>query len=59
MLSDQSVEQFKLIYQKHYGQELSTEEARECAEKFLELMKVLNYPLDEAGGIIHSAPDRT
>jgi len=54
MLSEQSVEQFRVLCRKHYGVELSPEQAREQAVRFFNLCKVLAYPLDEAGGITHA-----
>ena len=49
MLSKQAIEEFKAIYLKTYGEELSFAEAAEQAQQMLSLFKiVLNSPSKES-----------
>ena len=40
-LSEEEVEEFKLIYKKASGKEISNDEAREEATKLIELMRII------------------
>ena len=41
MVSDELLEEFIVLYKKHYGIELPKEEAAQRAEKFLNLYKIV------------------
>jgi len=45
MLSKKAIEEFKQIMKEEQGVELSDEEAREAAEKLLNLFRVIYRPL--------------
>ena len=40
-ISDESVQEFKVIFRKEYNKELTDEEARECGENLLRVYKAL------------------
>jgi hypothetical protein len=44
MLPDDAIEEFREIYKKQYGEELSEEEARERAERLFGLVKAVYSP---------------
>ncbi|MEK7137424.1 MAG: hypothetical protein AAB853_04025 [Patescibacteria group bacterium] len=43
-LSDSSVGSFRELWRKHYGVELTEEQARDYAERFLGLVKLIVEP---------------
>ena len=44
-LSNEAIKEFKEIYRKNFGQELSDLEAREKAERFITFMEVICQPI--------------
>ena len=44
MLPDEAIEEFREIYKKEYGEELSKEDARERAERLFGLVKAVYSP---------------
>jgi hypothetical protein len=48
MLSKESIEEFKEIYKKDYGVDLTNEEATKFATKFLNLMKIVYRPIKKS-----------
>jgi len=47
MLPDESVEEFRTIYKKCYGEDISADDAREMARRLLMLYELLAKPLPE------------
>lgn len=45
MLSDKQIEEYQAIYKRHYGKEISREEAYEQGTKLLNLMKLIYKPM--------------
>jgi hypothetical protein len=45
LLSEQAISEFKEIYQKEFGEELSDDEARRKAENLFGLFKVIYWPM--------------
>ena len=43
-LSDSAVEEFRAIYKRTYGEEISTAEAREMGQRLLTLFDLLRQP---------------
>jgi len=41
MLPDESVEEFRAIYKKYYGEDISADDAREMARRLLMLYEIL------------------
>jgi hypothetical protein len=48
MISDKPQDQFAELYKKHFGRELSREEAVEQGTKLLRLMELIYRPMTEA-----------
>lgn len=44
-LPDEAVEEYRELYKKQYGEELSLEDAREKAEGFLNFFKTIHKPI--------------
>jgi hypothetical protein len=44
MLSDKSIEEFQQLYKKHFGKEISKQEAMEQGLKLIQLMKAVLKP---------------
>ena len=44
-LSQEAIQEFKKIHQQEFGQTLSDAEAREMAERFLNLMEIVCRPI--------------
>jgi len=47
MLSDEQVEKFQALYKKHFGEELSKEEAYEKGAKLLRMVQLVYKPITE------------
>ena len=47
MLPEEAVAEFKEIYKKEFGQVLSDKDARDEAESFFELMRIIARPIPE------------
>jgi len=47
MLPDEAIEEFKEIYKKEFGEELSNEEARKRAERLFGLFKAVYDPIEK------------
>jgi aldehyde:ferredoxin oxidoreductase len=56
MLSDEQITQFKMLYKKHFGEEISQEDARERGEKLIRLLKLVYKPMskDEYEKLLHN-----
>lgn len=48
MLSEEKVKQFQEIYEKETGEKISLEEASECAEKLINLVRLVYKPIKRA-----------
>jgi hypothetical protein len=46
-LSEENVEAFRVLFRKHFGREISKEEAREKGAKFLRLMQLIYKPMKQ------------
>jgi hypothetical protein len=44
-LSKQAIEEYKQIYKKNFGEEISDEEARKQGENLIELFRVICRPI--------------
>lgn len=58
MLPPDAIEEFKTLYQKHFGESLSNQEAAARAEKFLDLFRAVyrtNRPAGSAAGGTYAA----
>jgi hypothetical protein len=44
-LSQEAIQEFKKIYRREYGQNLSNVQAREMAERFMNLMEIICRPI--------------
>lgn len=49
MLSEQRVEKFRDLYQKHFGREISVEEARERAQKWAHFVSLVCHAAEKNG----------
>lgn len=49
MLPGEAIEEFRAIYKKEYGEELSKEDAREKAERLFRLVKAVYSPIKKRG----------
>jgi hypothetical protein len=49
MLPPEAIQEFKTLYQNHFGELLSDEEASQKAEKFLALYRAVYSPSTPAG----------
>lgn len=49
MITQADVEKFKVIYEQEFGQKLSSEEALECAESLVEMIKHIYKPIKKKG----------
>lgn len=47
MISKESLEKFKELYKKHFGKEISDQEALESATKLLTLVKAIYKPMTQ------------
>lgn len=47
MLSKQAIDEFKAIYKKEFGEEISDEEAREKGQKLISLFKTIYRPIPD------------
>ncbi len=47
MISDKQIQKFKALYRKHFGIELSDEEAQEKGSKLVRLMEIIYKPMTE------------
>ncbi len=47
MLSDERIVKFQTLYKKHFGQELSKEEAYEMGAKLLRMVQLVYKPITE------------
>ncbi|MFA5232523.1 MAG: hypothetical protein WC410_02560 [Candidatus Paceibacterota bacterium] len=47
MISEKALKEYKAIYKKEYGVDLSDEEALEQATKLLNLMKIIYKPISK------------
>ncbi|MEI9966403.1 MAG: hypothetical protein WDN67_01960 [Candidatus Moraniibacteriota bacterium] len=47
MLSEDAVAKFQKLYRKHFGREISPEEAREKGAQLLRFMELMRAPLKE------------
>lgn len=48
MLSDEQIKQFQMLYKKHFGKEISREEAYEQGAKLIRLVELIYKPISEA-----------
>lgn len=48
MLSEQSIEKYREIYRKEFGEEISHEEAAEQAQRLLNLARVVMQPMPKS-----------
>ena len=48
MLSDEQIKKFQIIYKKHFGKEISREEAYEQGAKLIRLVELIYKPMTEA-----------
>lgn len=64
MISDEKIQEFKVLYRKHFGIELSDEEAQEKGSQLLRLLEIVYKPMteedlaivEERRKITHSGP---
>lgn len=47
MLPDEQIKQFQTLYKKHFGKEISREEAYEQGAKLLRLVELIYKPMTE------------
>jgi len=47
MLSDEQIKKFQIIYKKHFGKEISREEAYEQGAKLIRLVELIYKPMTE------------
>ena len=47
MLSDEQIRKFQMLYKKHFGKEISQEEAYEKGAKLLRLVELIYKPMTE------------
>jgi len=47
MLSDEQIRQFQMLYKKHFGKEISREEAYEQGAKLIRLVELIYKPMTE------------
>jgi urease accessory protein UreF len=47
-LSEKNIEAFQVLFMKHFGREISKEEAREKGAKLLRLMQLVYKPMTQA-----------
>jgi len=47
MLSDEQIKQFQMLYKKHFGKEISREEAYEKGAKLVRLVELIYKPMTE------------
>lgn len=47
-ISDDKIKQFQVLYKKHFGQEISKDEALEKGTKLVELMSLIYRPITKA-----------
>lgn len=47
MISDKQITKFQQLWKKHYGEEISREEAAEKGTRLLNLMRAIWVPTDE------------
>jgi len=48
MLSDEQITKFQMLYKKHFGKEISREEALEKGIKLIRLVELIYKPMTEA-----------
>lgn len=48
MLSDKAIEEYRRIYKKRYGKEISVKEAVEQGQNLINLFKVIYKPIPKA-----------
>ena len=48
MLSDEQIKKFQMLYKKHFGKEISREEAYERGAKLIRLIELIYKPMTEA-----------
>lgn len=48
MLSDERIAQFQAIYKKHFGKEISREDALEQGTKLIRMMELIYKPMTQA-----------
>ena len=49
MLPKEAIEEFKVLYKKHYGQDISDEEASRRANNLVNLYKLVYTPEEKTG----------
>ena len=47
MLSDEQIKKFQMLYKKHFGKEISREEAYEKGAKLIRLVELIYKPMTE------------
>ena len=47
MLSDEQIRKFQMLYKKHFGKEISREEAYEQGAKLIRLVELIYKPMTE------------
>jgi len=47
MLSDEQIKKFQILYKKHFGKEISREEAYEQGAKLIRLVELIYKPMTE------------
>jgi len=47
MLSDEQIRKFQMLYKKHFGKEISQEEAYEKGAKLIRLVELIYKPMTE------------
>lgn len=45
--TDEQIKQFQLIYEKHFGSTISTEEATRSATRLIQLLQLIYQPLED------------
>jgi hypothetical protein len=45
MLSNEDIQEFKVLYKNHFGEDLSDDEALERATRLIELVRVVYTPI--------------
>ncbi len=56
MLPPEAIQEFKELYRKHFGEELTDQEAEQKAEKFLDLYRAVYRHADSACTIGREVP---